>query len=105
MSHKRIGFLGVKCKADFAFNIIVDRVQDLRVNLPVMQTFKITTFIKGVESDEAFEWKTIPRKGECVELGDAHMQFPYEVKSVVHRFWRPADSKYGEITLELEPRK
>jgi hypothetical protein len=69
-----------------------------------MKKIKITIIRKGEES-EIFEWNSVPRKGEVVELGDCNQNSQHVVTNVVHYFRRGVDSKYAEIGLEVEPRK
>ncbi|MGA3285739.1 MAG: hypothetical protein ABSD57_14940 [Verrucomicrobiota bacterium] len=69
------------------------------------KTFKIT--VKDInekitDESEVFEWKTIPRIGEIVRLGDAQQPFRFSVKNVVHYFRRGMNSDEGEICLEVE---
>jgi hypothetical protein len=69
-----------------------------------MEHFKITLIkIEGKTSEETgnyVAWKTVPRKGEVIELVDGQ----FVVTNVIHTFRRGMDSS-GEISLELEPRR
>jgi hypothetical protein len=67
--------------------------------------FWISVVIDNKES-EAFEWKTVPRVGESVELGD-DLGFAqvYEVIDVAHMFRRGMEALEGEICLFLKAKE
>jgi hypothetical protein len=67
-----------------------------------MPPFKIT-LIKVedktyTESGNYVAWKTVPRKGEIVDIAEGQ----FVVLNVIHNFRRGMDSGNGEISIELE---